>query len=112
LTARGVRAICLIKNDGIADLIHENVLKYKIGSRAKGWKSPCFDSHSISSAAKGAVFYEDSVDIISFFLPRLPMLIPCPGRQKTFEIWTSLVPDSMAIQSSPVPIVELEILMP
>jgi hypothetical protein len=36
----------LIKNDGIADLIHENVLKYKIRSRAKGWSSPCLDSHS------------------------------------------------------------------
>ena len=64
LFARGVRAIFLINNDGIADMVHENVFIYEIGSPAERRRSPRFDSHSIGSTVKGAVFDDYSPHII------------------------------------------------
>ena len=43
--------------------------------------------------------------------PILPTLIPCPGPQWTWEILMFLLPESIATQSSPVPILVLEILI-
>ncbi|BAS71687.1 Os01g0296166 [Oryza sativa Japonica Group] len=34
--------------------------------------------------------------------PRLPMLMPCPGPQVTFSMWTLSVPAPMETQSSPL----------
>jgi hypothetical protein len=85
LTARGVGAIFLINNDGIGDLIHENVFKYKIGSFTEGWSSPCFDSHSIRSAAKGAVFYENSINIVSVVFTEAPDAYSMPRSTKNLR---------------------------
>ena len=55
--------------------------------------------------------FNPTTSFSSLYLPKLPTLIPWPGPQNTSETLVSEVPESMAMQSSPVPIAVLEMLI-
>lgn len=69
-TATTCRAILLIDDDGVIDLIDSNVLNGKMWNSAWLGGSPCLDSHPICSTNEGAVSYVHEWHIVTSTLAK------------------------------------------
>ena len=109
----------MIDDDRTGDVMHHNVVELEVGHRQRDgvcldiWFGlPCLDPDTVHPVDYGAVLHKNASNIpVSWLLPRLPVLMPCPGPQVTLDTVRLLVTDPIDMQSSPVPIWDSEMVV-